>query len=478
MDFVHSSDKADWEVRVTEATRICHETNPLGRLVVTLQNTTIGIAAGQIEDRNGCDVHFHFDVREPLIFEFAKKDCVKCSFEAQWRMRSYYIPGKLILWEFSLPAKLDPKTKMRFMIIATPVDNTAEQTYRAILSRDGCTDVICFDFENKTLQVSQRGFVKSLPESDIYISTYDANGKSGVNKTKWEELTGRVTKPQSLRATFMKSQHERTADDWLNEVDDLISAMRGGKSDPYDRVKVAIIDSGLHDRERWRYRVEYKDFTGQTSNDSWHGTCCAGIIQGLYEEARLYIARVFERDHADEVEGPLRMARAIHWAIDPPRSVDIISISAGFRHYSKELDDAVTRAKAAGVLIIAAASNWQNTNSVAFPARHNLSTMCIYSTNTGNQSSSFNPEPRADTPNFAILGEGFQHPDQANERMSGTSSEHPVGRVATAVAAGLAARIVDFSRQRDNMASIFRVQDICFTAGVVTIEAWSESRGG
>ncbi|KAI1010429.1 hypothetical protein LB503_004981 [Fusarium chuoi] len=118
------------------------------------------------------------------------------------------------------------------------------------------------------------------------------------------------------------------------------------------------------------------------------------------------------------------MARAIHWAIEPPNSVDIISISAGFRNYSKELDDAVTRAKAAGVLVIAAASNWQNTNTVAFPARHNLSTMCIYSTNTGNQSSSFNPEPRADTQNFAILGEGFQHPDQRrNERMSGTSSK-------------------------------------------------------
>lgn len=118
------------------------------------------------------------------------------------------------------------------------------------------------------------------------------------------------------------------------------------------------------------------------------------------------------------------ICKAIHWAIEPPRSVDIVSISAGFRNYSKELDDAVTKAKAAGVLVIAAASNWQNTNTVAFPARHNLSTMCIYSTNTGNQSSSFNPEPRADTQNFAIIGEGFQHPDQRrNERMSGTSSK-------------------------------------------------------
>lgn len=116
--------------------------------------------------------------------------------------------------------------------------------------------------------------------------------------------------------------------------------------------------------------------------------------------------------------------QAILWAIDPPRSVDIISISAGFPHYSKELDDAVTKAKSIGVLVIAAASNWQNIRSVAFPARHNLSTMCIYSANTGNQGSHFNPEPRDVTPNLAILGEGFQHPDQhRNKPLAGTSSE-------------------------------------------------------
>lgn len=85
--------------------------------------------------------------------------------------------------------------------------------------------------------------------------------------------------------------------------------MRCDRNDRYERVKIAIIDSGLHDRERSRYLSEYQDFTGVPTNDSWHGTCCAGIIQGMYEEARLYVARVFERDHADEIEGPLRMAR-------------------------------------------------------------------------------------------------------------------------------------------------------------------------
>ncbi|KAG9500788.1 hypothetical protein J7337_006468 [Fusarium musae] len=378
------------------------------------------IALGQ--QRPESDVDFYFDRREDaeLFAAYLKA--------AQDRLRELFVRG---------PMENEQIVDSR-LLSADSSQSTEANTWREspALTDNGTRAKI--RFKDKTPQIAQRGLLKSLQDLEIWNIAHSAG-----------------------------SENERTAGDWLDEVDDLIRAMRGQRKDPYERVKIAIIDSGLHDRERGRYRVDYRDFTGIPKNDSWHGTCCAGIIQGLYEEARLYIARVFERDHADEIEGPLRMAKAIHWAIEPPRSVDIISISAGFRSYSKELDDAVTKAKAAGVLVIAAASNWQNTSTVAFPARHNLSTMCIYSTNTGNQSSSFNPEPRADTQNFAIIGEGFQHPDQRrNERMSGTS-------MATAVAAGLAARIVDFSRQKDNKASIFRAQDIYLTTGVAAFEAWS-----
>ncbi|KAF0635313.1 hypothetical protein FPSE5266_07448 [Fusarium pseudograminearum] len=236
--------------------------------------------------------------------------------------------------------------------------------------------------------------------------------------------TGRRSLGEGL-SSRRKEPLSSKANDWLDDLDKLFRVMKPDRNDHYEKVKIAVIDSGLNDTVKRRYMTQnsivYKDFCHETWNDSWHGTCCAKIIGDMYEEAKFFIARIFQEDHSNDSEGPIRMATAIDWAIS--NCVDIISISAGFRDYSKELDEAVTRAKAAGTLVVAAAANWQNTGTVAFPARHNLTTMCIYSTNLGNQSSSFNPEPRSDTPNFAVLGEGFQHPDQKSDPMSGTSSE-------------------------------------------------------
>ncbi|KAI1036951.1 hypothetical protein LB505_011942 [Fusarium chuoi] len=53
-----------WEVRVYLDTRICHVTNPLGRLVVTLKNTALPqvIAPGKHGTEDNVD--FYFDLRE------------------------------------------------------------------------------------------------------------------------------------------------------------------------------------------------------------------------------------------------------------------------------------------------------------------------------------------------------------------------------------------------------------------------------
>ncbi|RAK77448.1 subtilisin-like protein [Aspergillus fijiensis CBS 313.89] len=271
-------------------------------------------------------------------------------------------------------------------------------------------------------------------------------------------------------------QSTRMSDRWFDELDDLISVMKAPSEiqGRYRAVRVAVIDTGLQPAIGLRMNViEWKDFVGSSStmcDNTWHGTISATLLTNACEGAELYIARVFDTNNADHEHGPRLMAQAIEWAIDPTRRVDIISISAGFAEHSTVLQRAIDQASNVGVLIFAAASNWGNRGRVAFPARHNLKTMCIFSTNPDDQASSFNPEPREHADNFAILGEDLAHPADPTIRESGTS-------MATAIAAGLAARIIDFSRHADNT-TIERVADVGSLAGMTAIFRFMSKRAG
>ena len=95
------------------------------------------------------------------------------------------------------------------------------------------------------------------------------------------------------------------------------------------------------------------------------------------------------------------------------------------------------------ILIFAAAANWGGLDQVAFPARMK-DVLCLFSTNPLNKSSRhLNPplNPRK-SHNFAILGESVQMPslESPSRVINGTS-------ISTAIAAGLAGSLLDFSRQ-------------------------------
>ncbi|KAK2023033.1 subtilisin-like protein [Colletotrichum zoysiae] len=155
----------------------------------------------------------------------------------------------------------------------------------------------------------------------------------------------------------------------------------------------------------------------------------------MHEQAEIFIAKVFQRDDADEEREPILMAEAIRWAIS--QGVDIISISAGFATCPEPLRSAVHEAHAAHILIFAAASNWGNTDLVAFPARIKDHVYCIFATTGALKSArDINPEPRRNADNFAMLGQDISLEGHSNP-VSGTSA-------ATALAAGMAARVLDF----------------------------------
>jgi hypothetical protein len=136
------------------------------------------------------------------------------------------------------------------------------------------------------------------------------------------------------------------------------------------------------------------------------------------------------------------MYQAILWAGEE-KKVDIIVMPLGFsqRHeVIREAIDAIYKR----IFIFAAAANWGGLDQVAFPARMK-DVLCLFSTNPSNKSSrDLNPplNPRK-AHNFAILGEGVQFPaplGSPSQVINGTS-------ISTAIAAGLAGSLLDFSRQ-------------------------------
>lgn len=141
-------------------------------------------------------------------------------------------------------------------------------------------------------------------------------------------------------------------------------------------VKVAIIDSGVNYSsdinvvvrknfiEDDECSILYEDISG-------HGTAIAGLIgaidneegiTGINPRVELYSARVLD----DRLEAPIdRVVEAIDWAVE--QNCDIINLSFGVSDNILELEQAIERADAAGILMIAAVGNGEE---IAYPAAY------------------------------------------------------------------------------------------------------------
>ncbi|KJZ78277.1 hypothetical protein HIM_02315 [Hirsutella minnesotensis 3608] len=363
-------------------------------------------------------------------------------------------------------------------LIETKRKDDSKSQFRLIMSKkiDGIVSIsLCIDFADQLLRIAHQGLQTSMNTLGFFETGYDKSSGPIVVQTNWTKIRNRLKYVESAARNHspyvggaqLARDETPSSDDWFDLLDDLKSAMDPPRAaTAFQRVKVCVIDTGFNPNDKDVAKVKvYKDFvepfSGTKCDDTWHGTISATIILSIYEECELYVARVFRTNEADENTGPELMARAIEWAIEPEQDVDVISISAGFEKHSPRLQQAVQRANSANKLIFAAASNWGNAGPVAFPARHDLYTLCIFSTDTSLKDSSFNPDPRPNSNNFAILGEDYGHPQNPRKRVRGTS-------MATAAAAGLAALIIDFSRHPDNQ-GIVRVADVSKMVGMIAI---------
>ncbi|KAI5460178.1 hypothetical protein BGZ63DRAFT_406123 [Mariannaea sp. PMI_226] len=296
----------------------------------------------------------------------------------------------------------------------------------------------------------------------------------GVNMTH-----GDISSRPGIGST-MSSEMSFTADGWFRDLGDLSDVLRITKrrrDQEAAPVKVAILDTGI--KESYYQLVKgnikvYKDFV--TKDDSirqdgtGHGTLCLQLLQKVYEEAEIYVGRVFREGHATN-ETKLLMIEAIREAITEWK-VEVICLPSGFKEECLSLKEVIGDAVHAKTLIFAAASNYGNVEGIYYPARYSrtFQVFCMFSTNADSKPyCNFNPGANAEARyNFAILGEGIRLLSLTEgvipEPVRGTS-------FSTIIAAGIAAQIIDFSRHPDVRGKIYDHQSLRKVDGMSAVFA-------
>ncbi|KAI8724179.1 hypothetical protein NCS52_00275600 [Fusarium sp. LHS14.1] len=300
----------------------------------------------------------------------------------------------------------------------------------------------------------QNNFVRNaFPEEEHMEATDNQPGEAPPPMGHNGGYSGVAPHPHIVGEVMLNRRGAASSTEWFNKFNDLneyLTAHTCESNETYEanRVKVAVIDSGLREERQRDAHICYQNFI-ETWNDAHrdnpqHGTNSVNLVRKVYGRADIYVAKVFQGDEADGNTSKY-MAKAIRWAIS--KKVDIISISAGFKdECHDELEAQIKMATAEGeapeILVFAAASNWQNINGVAYPASMTDRVIGIFCCNGGLKNSrQWNPNPRNHAANFAMLGEDVVL-DSGMRLIGGTS-------VSTALAAGLAAKLLDFSRQPD-----------------------------
>ncbi|ETS74204.1 hypothetical protein PFICI_14070 [Pestalotiopsis fici W106-1] len=217
--------------------------------------------------------------------------------------------------------------------------------------------------------------------------------------------------------------------------------------------RVAVLDTGYDDEAvffqvpaRRRRIRQWKDFYGDLGDpidETGHGSHTAALIMKVAPTADIYIARVTKsrgtlRDCAPQI------AKAIWWAVDECEA-DVISMSFGFSDeiplISKTINE-VHLQRNNKILFFAAASNSGGNRKEMFPASHD-SVISIRETNSNGAFSDTNPP--VDRLGPAVFGTlGTQVRSAWLRRVDGELPKSG-SSVATAIAAGIAAMMLNFA---------------------------------
>jgi subtilisin len=213
-------------------------------------------------------------------------------------------------------------------------------------------------------------------------------------------------------------------------------------------MKVAVLDTGadLSHPDLAGNIKAYANFTTANVQDATdrqgHGSHCCGVIAavdnqqgiiGIAPSAELYIAKVLGDDGSGGMDS---ISKGIDWAI--AQGVDIISMSLGCSaDPGPQLHDAIKRARAAGVVIVAASGN--ESTSCGWPAAYDevIAVGAVDQALDKANFSNFSKEVDIAAPGVNILS---TYMNGGYAKLSGTS-------MATPIVAGVIALIQSFARR-------------------------------
>ncbi|KAI9148419.1 Intracellular serine protease [Paramyrothecium foliicola] len=275
---------------------------------------------------------------------------------------------------------------------------------------------------------------------------------------------------------------------WFLELSRTDSLLQDFRKNNDNRIEIACLDTGVADvcDPTWcgstrSSIIKAKSFVGNNAIWSFwggtgisdedcvngaevvdtdgHGTHVLSLLQRVSELADLCVAKCIEKPGQNL--SAEKLAFAISFAVTR-RKVDIINISIGYERDEPEVvRQAIDKAVNNGVLAFAAAGNTANGETV-FPARMER-VIPIYSCNPDGPSA-FNPRP-ASVDYFCAPGEGvvgsaagsasnMSRRDVRTAIDVGLNTSKSGTSQATAIASGVAARVLEFARayKKDTLA--------------------------
>lgn len=251
----------------------------------------------------------------------------------------------------------------------------------------------------------------------------------------------------------------RDSDLWFAAVKKTIHPIILAEHHGNKRVKVAVLDTGIAlESNTPSFLKTYskniklcRAFGGLDpgtvdEDESGHGTRMASLILKICPVADLYIARVARK--SNELH-PETVARAIRWAVD--LDVDMINMSFGWAlEHPAEVDTALMLAVSKSIRIFAATYNDGDESyrrNVPYPASSPYTFAIDSASGTGNydpNNLSRTRDPQAgrfSAPGQSVLSACPTNVNRLGEMRSNGAS------VATAIATGVAALMLEFARQ-------------------------------